>query len=591
MSVRNILVWFLVIWGAGVKAEEDPELWLNTPLFQLDGDGKLLKGQEEECVTVGEKGEVRVRYRLPPVMFIEPNDDNEYTYRKDGQLKSHKGRGQCTSEECSDRNGHSVLPFEYHLHDFYLKTVSIQGGQKLQEVTRHSRPEVVHRVIKTNKKSGMLYCPDSKGVSRVESWFEVAGLYAGKLLVLWLGEKVTEGVLRDFKGGAFSESLMPYAVLEAQVTFADQLKTLLENERNMNPGDSACTVAAFYAVTYYTFLSRLGKIDFNDLTTVQGFRTFWASAMAGTGLECADMKLVMPYVSEALFPSEGAYQSGGSQTISEIFKGPVNLVGLYYGQDYFFHPNAKGLGVKLGIKGIINFRNLLFKANQCFTPDYADLLQVLEDGVMMMASQPLPDSRGVINSLNDEYKKQVGGGLVGQLPFSQSHGANDQSGEVLVFIFESMLTGMVLESALDPVKAAAAPVLASAVRPATNLVQPIVGPPVAALSSCLKPVGYVAGQIGAAAAWTGSQAIRPVNYFCPGLVAALSTKIAGIVAKESSKAVLKGGGMGIALRTVGSKLISPAAAQFADYMVNQSTPDTIQRTLFESGRMVTIGYE
>ncbi|MGI9279464.1 MAG: hypothetical protein ACR2PX_07525 [Endozoicomonas sp.] len=592
MSVRTILVFIVMIWASGTQADANPELWLNTPLFHLDGDGKLLNGQEEECATVGEGGEVRVRYRLPPASLIEVTDDSDYHYREDGRYKSRQGRGRCISQDlCEDQHGHTVKPFDYHLHDFYLKTVSIQNGKKLQDVTRHSQPETIHRVILTNKKPGSFYCPDSRGISRVESWFEVAGVYVGKLMMLWLGEQATEGVLRDFKKGAFAESLMPYGMLEAQVKFADQLRTLLENEKNMSPGDSACTVSVFYAVTYYTFLSRLGKIEFEDLTTFQGFRTFWASAMAGNGLECADLKGVMPYIAEALYPSQGSDRSTGSQTISEVFKGPVNLAGLYIGQDYFFHPRAKGLGVKLGIKGAINFRNLLYKANQCVAPDYASLLQVFEDGVMLVASEPLAGAGGTLNTLNDEYKRQVGGGLVGQLPLAQSHGAKDQSGEVLVYIFESIVTGVLLSSVLDPAKAAAIPYLAHMAKPLTAVVQPVVAPPLAVISRCLQPVAWTVGQAGSAAAWVGSQAIKPVRYFCPGLVAALSSKVAGSVAKESAKAVLKGGGMGVALRTAGDKLISPAAASFADYVINQSNPNKMHWSLFQSGRMVTIGYE
>ncbi|WP_152558749.1 hypothetical protein [Endozoicomonas numazuensis] len=592
MSVRIILVCILVIWWAGAKAGATPEPWSNTPLFQLDGDGKLLKGQEEGCVIVGHQGEVRVRFRLPPDSLAEFPGKTESRFRTDGRFKSRQGRGQCLSKEhCEDQDGNTVKPFDYHLHDFYLKTVSIHNGKKRQEVTRHSQPDTIQRVIFTNKEPGSSYCPDSQGISRVESWFEVAGLYVGKLFVLWLGEKVTDGALSNFKNGAFAESLMPYGVLEAQVKFADQLRTLLENEKNMSPGDSACAVSALYAVTYFTFLSRMGKIEYEELTTFQGFRTFWASAMAGTGLECADLNGVMPYVAEALYPAEGSDRSEGSQAISEVFKGPVNLAGLYIGKDVFFHPSMYGLGTKLSIKGAINIRDLLYRANHGLAPDYANVMQVIEDGVMLMATHPLKGSDGILNILNDEYKKQVGGGLSGQLPFSQSHGENDQSGEVLVYIFEAILTGVILSSVLDPAKAVALPYLAHMVRPLTAVVQPVVAPPLALINICLSPIAWTVGKMGSAAAWASSQAISPVRYVCPELMGALSTKVAGTVAKETGKAILKGGGMGVALRTVGDKLVSPAAARFADYVINQSNPNKMHWSLFQSGRMVTIGYE
>ena len=369
------------------------ELWLQT-------DGKLnTRAGQNLCTNVGSQSQIRLKIHLP--------DDRTNTF---SQVAIPYAAETCSAEtpDSCTRDG----AFPYVQDDLYLATPAMMNGYQSQEITSHQSHGVIYRTVQTSAEAYSRVCLENQTtVTAVPSWFEMGGVFTGKLMALWLAGKLTSDQLVDFKNGLFSEAVQQYGMLEAHISFASDAVKLLQTQLGFSPMISNCLVTAMYGLGYLLNHGSVNTIEMTQLNFKNSANFFWPSAMVGTGVECADISIVTPYISEWFEQSTGSQQAEMSALVSEIFKGPF-LLGTLITSEGFFHPNSiSALLSKMRIKSSINTKKLI---NKYARKHYTDRrgMEFLVDFAGAMAFDSAVEYSGVGGASTDifigEYYRQMG---------------------------------------------------------------------------------------------------------------------------------------------------------------------------------------
>ncbi|MGI9276047.1 MAG: hypothetical protein ACR2PT_14555, partial [Endozoicomonas sp.] len=426
------------------------------PVLAMNADGTL-PTDGSQCISVGEGGVAEV-YFQPPVSKAS------CSARLTG-AGAYTAMDQYFIDRCE-----LVESYDYERKPLYIMTQSIQGGNFAQQISYHEQDERVLHRIRTDKQPGDVICLKSEALKRVPSLFEVYGVFMAKFGALLGFEALTGGSLSNFEQGSFLESLHGYGALSTQLVLNAQIDNELQLRGGMSQGSSSCSLASIYAFSYllYFLSGQWSNPSMKALTTTGAFRTFGLSALAGNIMDCADYKLVMPYLSERLYPSAGSKRSPDSEMIGNLIKGPGWLA-LLYGSQLSNVPAgvqaylpahladfSRTMRVKLTIKSAINTRSFRLSGNQTFPADHPEFLKLVQDGILMMSMHSIDEPSKVMSVFFDEYIKQMGAAAFSYQPLAGASLDKDEFGQYLVHFFETLLFGTIGSAALTH----ATPVLA-----------------------------------------------------------------------------------------------------------------------------------
>ncbi|MRI32449.1 hypothetical protein EOPP23_05550 [Endozoicomonas sp. OPT23] len=536
--------------------EHDPR-WDGALQVQLQANGTLLaKEGDSLCTELDEQSRLWLKVSLPADRAQDVNVA-KIPYAEDA----------CTLDGCPWSDG-----FPYELDDLYLATPSMLDGFKHQKITTHTSNDVVHRLIKTGGKPYQRVCLNKQAVrSNENSTFELTGKYAGKLLALWLVGKVTNDQLVDFKNGMFSEAIQHYGMLEAHVSFATDSVKFLQTHFDFSPQLSNCLVAATYGLGYLISHGSVNAIDPGNLNFKNSADFFLPGAMVGAGIECADMSIVTPYISEWFSKSSDSQQSEMSALISEIFKGPGLLAALITTEGFF---NPEGISVLLAktrIKTSINTKVFINRyARKKFTDQRG--LEFLVDLVGAMAFEGTVDSFGGASTsiFMGEYYKQMG-----QDQFRWQSAVPDGASYVdtASYLVLSAVAWHVLEGVVNfPERAKLIPAIAGIF----NNASPVF------LSSFAgrlwSDIGSLAGGVGKIGSYLHSTFVPATPFVSKSLGLGAVTNFA------------KGGAMYVGVNYFGNYIVVPQVTRFNRHLVKNTQRGSLMRRFVQSGVMFTIHY-
>ncbi len=538
---------------------DDPR-WAEALEVDLDGDGSLLRsGGGKACTQLDGSGRAWLKVRLPEPRGLERSGLNS------------TGSVSTDSEESY---GASEIGFYYGHDDLYLVTPSMVNGHRRQQSTTHKQFETVYRVIETSGMPHQELCFERKNaVTVVPSWFEVSGLYASKLFTLWLAGSLTQGQLNNFKEGLFSESITHYGMLGAHTSFASDMTQLLEHNLSLSPQVSSCMVALGYGMGYLTYLNEINGINPENLNFINDLGFFWNGALAGTSLECLDINIVTPYLSEMISRSSDSVQSDQSKLLSELMKGPMLIASLATTEGYFNSQKLSNLMIKLRLKSSVNTKQFINKyIRKEITASRT--LQFFMDLVGLVALEGVAEAVQGTSSqiLLAEYTRQIGAEQLAQQVAATPGGS-------WLDTTHNLLTGVLFYKALEGV---------------------------ISLERRSKLIPALAGIVGPYAPSSVNQLARTV-WDGAGLAAGALNNLGGHLYSfvpsipflhartgyNSLTGIVKGGSIfaGVAgINYLGNTAYRPAIAKLNRYIYEHTTEAGYARMPFQSGKAITLHY-
>lgn len=434
------LLLHLPVWGTNTTLIVRPDVvQQDIPVLQLYSDGTINTGPEA-CTTVGVGGFAYLKLKLPPTQYYFTDETKEKL-----KLAGHEvvPYDLCVEgEECFDASGHRLHPYDYLNKDLYVMAQSIKNKRVFQWTTRHDRQGVVTMTFETDKLPGERICFKSKGFEDVPSVIERLGLNLVIPGGLGLVDLFTGGVVRNFAAPNAFGNLFHYTMLATEVHANAQGRQALEVIHNRSPASASLGQCLLNGGIFVSGAAMFGVPDVTNLNAITSYVTFSASNLLTETLDALDHNIVMPFVSEQIYPSEHGYRSLGSELVSEAVKGPGAVIGVYglhktKGSNELKYKLLEAFRAKLGIKSGIHTRKFLTKLHQMAGLTRREAMQAIEDGLLIVAiatnlgddEKPQSELGEAVYMLYDEYIKQVVADNIQLLPYSPRNALSDPRAE------------------------------------------------------------------------------------------------------------------------------------------------------------------